>query len=91
MKQLPQGNCAELRMLRGACQVIILYLCEQGKAFLTAVRELSHKLLRRPRIEICVLLIWIEIGESLPGKKRAEADRKNQPFRDHQVLQAIER
>ena len=68
-------------MLRGSSQVIIVHLCEQGKAFLTTARELSHKLLRSLRTGVCVLLVWIEIGEILPCKKSAEADRKDQVFR----------
>ena len=54
-------------MLRGSSQVVIVHLCEQDKAFLTTARELSHKLLRSLRIGVCVLLVWIEIGEILPA------------------------
>src|SRR5579859_6443339 len=83
MQHLCQGDCAKLRMLRGAFQVVILHLCEQGETFLTTAREFSDKLLRSLCIRVCVLLVWIEISEILPCQKSSEADRKDQALRVH--------
>jgi len=61
MKHLCQGDCAQLRMLCGPSQVVILHPAEQDKAFLTISCERSSKLLRSLCIRACVLLVWIEI------------------------------
>lgn len=46
MKHLCQRDCAKLGMLCGPCQVLILHLFEQDKAFLTMACERRSELLR---------------------------------------------
>src|SRR5436305_11484949 len=46
LKHLPQGDGAQLWMLGGPPQFVILHLLEQGKVFLTSACERGSELLR---------------------------------------------
>src|SRR5439155_21315647 len=46
MKHFCQGDCAQLRMLCGSSQIVVLHLLEQNKTFLTISCERSSQLLR---------------------------------------------
>lgn len=91
MQHLCQGDCPKFRMLRRPSQIVILHLFEQGKIFLTISCERSRKLFRILRFMLRVSLVWIEIDKILSGQKSAESGRKEHAFRNHQMLQAIER
>lgn len=90
MKQLSQNDGAQLRMLYGPFQVVILHLIEQDKAFLAHTGKRLNKLLRSLNSRVCVRLVWIERIEILACQKSAQAHRKVQSFSVQQMLQAAQ-